>query len=134
MKTNQIIDTCLFKIKNELEIQARGEQIQDKFTPKLNIALDAINEYLESRPMVIPNPITKEWYRQTYLMSDHWLATKEEKLTQSEYMCNLCASKDRLEVHHRTYERLGCELMKDLAVLCHNCHQKFHTELPILND
>ena len=72
MKVNRVIDTCLLKIKAELETQARGEQIQDEFSPPLSIALDAITDYLENRPMVIPNPITKEWYHNEYLQSEHW--------------------------------------------------------------
>lgn len=32
----------------------------------------------------------------------------------------------RLEVHHLTYERLGCEAPDDLLVLCGRCHATFH--------
>ena len=33
---------------------------------------------------------------------------------------------DNLEVHHRTYERLGEELASDLTVLCNRCHHVHH--------
>lgn len=32
-----------------------------------------------------------------------------------------------LDVHHRTYERLGQEQEYDLTVLCHRCHSLFHS-------
>jgi hypothetical protein len=31
-------------------------------------------------------------------------------------------------VHHKTYERLGCELDQDLEVLCPDCHKKADAE------
>jgi hypothetical protein len=31
-----------------------------------------------------------------------------------------------LEVHHRTYERLGRELTTDLTVPCNACHELYH--------
>jgi hypothetical protein len=33
---------------------------------------------------------------------------------------------DELEVHHRTYDNLGAELVSDLVVLCHSCHELHH--------
>ena len=36
--------------------------------------------------------------------------------------CNAPAGADPLEVHHRTYERLGRELVGDLTALCRKCH------------
>lgn len=36
--------------------------------------------------------------------------------------CNLPEPDVVLEVHHRTYERLGCELPEDLVALCQDCH------------
>jgi hypothetical protein len=37
-----------------------------------------------------------------------------------------CRSKDGLQVHHRTYERLGEEVPEDLTVLCLSCHNQWH--------
>ena len=33
----------------------------------------------------------------------------------------------RLDVHHKTYARLGCEAPEDLEVLCRACHDERHT-------
>jgi hypothetical protein len=42
------------------------------------------------------------------------------------FQCRLCpncvAEGYTLEGHHRTYERLGCEIDGDVTALCHECH------------
>lgn len=40
--------------------------------------------------------------------------------------CALWTSVVNLEVHHRTYARLGHELPSDLIVLCSKCHRRHH--------
>ncbi len=65
-----------------------------------------------------------------YLLSEHWLETRNRKLKQARFQCQLCNAPWPLEVHHRTYERRGCEDMADLTVLCRPCHAKFHDKLP----
>jgi hypothetical protein len=40
------------------------------------------------------------------------------------YRCERCEGKRDLEVHHRTYERLGREWDQDLEVLCCRCHER----------
>jgi hypothetical protein len=68
-------------------------------------------------------------YRE-YLVTEEWLDTRNQKLRESRYRCQLCNSGGLLNVHHRTYERRGCEWMTDLIVLCHPCHAKFHDKVP----
>lgn len=60
------------------------------------------------------------------LQTDHWKATATRAKERASYRCQLCNSPDRLEVHHRTYERVGCELDADLVVLCDPCHERHH--------
>ena len=61
-----------------------------------------------------------------YLNTNHWKALRKRKLGQSRYKCQICASTDKLVVHHNTYENRGCENDADLVVLCDVCHKKFH--------
>jgi 5-methylcytosine-specific restriction endonuclease McrA len=61
-----------------------------------------------------------------YLQSDHWKHMREIALRKAGVQCQLCTSSDRLEVHHKTYERLGEEAISDITVLCRSCHSKFH--------
>ncbi len=37
--------------------------------------------------------------------------------------CNRAAAEVELQVHHRTYARLGAELVGDLTTLCVECHR-----------
>lgn len=41
----------------------------------------------------------------------------------------MCQSRFRLQVHHKTYARLGKERLEDLQVLCFNCHKLIHPDL-----
>lgn len=63
-----------------------------------------------------------------YLESDWWLHRRERALELAEHRCQVCNSPGPLEIHHRTYERLGHERDADLVVLCTNCHKLFHSD------
>lgn len=62
-----------------------------------------------------------------YLRTPEWQRTRADALRRAGYRCSLDAThRDRLEVHHRTYERLGAERARDVIVLCHDCHRLHH--------
>lgn len=61
-----------------------------------------------------------------YIQSLPWKEKAKQAKEHAGNRCQLCNSPDNLAVHHRTYERLGCELPEDLTVLCKNCHSRFH--------
>jgi hypothetical protein len=65
-------------------------------------------------------------YREVYLCSDHWRWKRRLALAAAEHRCQVCYGDKRLDVHHRTYERLGQERVSDLTVLCRECHDLFH--------
>lgn len=65
-----------------------------------------------------------------YLKTDHWRDTRNDALYSAEEKCQLCSSADQLNVHHRTYDNLGCEHSRDLTVLCSVCHSAFHNTFP----
>jgi hypothetical protein len=62
-----------------------------------------------------------------YLKSAGWRTTRNRALQLASYRCERCDSKRDLQVHHRTYERLGHEWDQDLEVLCDACHGDHHT-------
>jgi hypothetical protein len=68
-----------------------------------------------------------------YLKSAAWMLKREQTLKRWDYRCTLCYGTENLEVHHRTYIRLGDELPTDLIVLCDQCHERHH-EIMGLND
>lgn len=70
---------------------------------------------------------TPEWYAE-YLRHPCWLAFREKVLEHWDYRCAVCYCDGRLEVHHRTYDRLdhlrpgSGERMTDCVPLCRDCH------------
>ena len=64
-------------------------------------------------------------YRE-YLRSQEWAKTRERALRLAGFRCRVCNGSSRLNVHHRSYERLGEEWDSDLTVLCKGCHGTFH--------
>ena len=88
----------------------------------------------------------RDWYREVYLKSDHWQQLRRRKLEGDGVLgpCNHCEVCGRpgfevtqaplggeviLDIHHKTYVRLGFELMDDLEVLCRDCHNSRHTKV-----
>lgn len=62
-----------------------------------------------------------------YINSSRWRdnPARLAELEAADFRCRLCsASQDsaRIEVHHRTYVRLGREQIGDLTTLCQECH------------
>ncbi len=41
-------------------------------------------------------------------------------------VCEACGDAPAAQVHHLTYERIGRELLFDLAAVCLECHKKAH--------
>lgn len=68
------------------------------------------------------------YYRYFYLRSRHWRTLRREKIADVGYKCQRCKTRERLDVHHLTYSRLGHERLSDLKVLCRACHQKEHKQ------
>ena len=61
-----------------------------------------------------------------YLKTAHWQKLRQAKLREADDRCSICNGRERLQVHHRTYEHLGNEAWDDLTVLCDGCHGTFH--------
>jgi len=61
-----------------------------------------------------------------YLKTGHWKRLRAAKRVEGHGQCELCGSTERLNVHHRTYARRGCEKMEDLILVCTACHRTHH--------
>lgn len=64
---------------------------------------------------------------QDYISSLTWRSSQArlDELAAAGFRCRICnagSDEARLEVHHRTYERLGNEDAADLTTLCRECH------------
>jgi hypothetical protein len=62
-----------------------------------------------------------------YLRTEHWQTVRKAAIKRADGRCQLCNASASLDVHHRTYERRGCERDNDVIALCRDCHDLFHT-------
>src|SRR5664279_1632542 len=51
-----------------------------------------------------------------YLKTPHWKKTSQQALERARYRCQVCNTKENLNVHHNTYEHLG-EEQSDLSLI-----------------
>lgn len=76
------------------------------------------NQYLEQQGIT---------YLQ-YLETEHWKDLKKRfrasKLCKNR--CAVCGSRQNINIHHKSYKRIGNERLMDLIELCRNCHTKAH--------
>lgn len=61
-----------------------------------------------------------------YLRTPKWHTTRAAAIRRAGGKCQRCGAVEGLEVHHRTYARLGRERPEDLVVLCRRCHGGAH--------
>ena len=64
-----------------------------------------------------------DWYINNSVL---WQSVREWALQRAEYKCEKCGVSFPLQVHHKTYCRLGKERPEDLIVLCEECHEEEH--------
>jgi len=74
-------------------------------------------------------PKAVEYY--AYIASDQWKITKAKWMQSGQcrgHFCHAagCGQTTSLQMHHRTYKRLGREDMNDLVLVCGGCHLKIH--------
>lgn len=67
-----------------------------------------------------------------YMQSPEWEAKRAEFFACETLpkTCLACGCDD-VQLHHVTYDRLGCELLTDLVPLCHVCHKITHAKDPM---
>jgi hypothetical protein len=71
----------------------------------------------------------KRWYREVYLLSDHWKALRAEALKLSTGHCADCGMfAMSLDVHHLAYRNIFDVTTADLAALCRPCHDLRHSQ------
>ncbi len=88
----------------------------------------ALAEYQRERSgsvLVSSRAPTSEAYA-IYLRTPHWRALRRKVLLRWRGLCENCATAPAAEVHHKTYERMGNELLTDLTPLCSECHKQEH--------
>lgn len=79
------------------------------------------------------NPTDEEVVRyrempyEDFLQTEYWAAIRGHVIDKIG-KCQVCTSRESLNVHHNTYEHRGQEYLhlEDLVVLCNRCHGCFH--------
>ena len=63
-----------------------------------------------------------------YLQSEHWKDVKRRfyKSKLNHKKCYVCGRQGKLQLHYRTYKRIGREYLHDLIQLCGTCHLAAH--------
>jgi hypothetical protein len=90
-------------------------------------AAEPLAPALEARPGAERLTELREMPYREYLRTPEWRRTRAAALLRAGHSCSLDVTHTKgLEVHHRTYERLGEELETDLLVLCRDCHRSHH--------
>jgi hypothetical protein len=67
----------------------------------------------------------RKFFYDQYLQTEHWKELSEKVKDRAGRKCQVCNSRNNLNAHHRTYERLGEEHDDDLICLCSSCHELF---------
>lgn len=61
-----------------------------------------------------------------YLGTVPWRQKRDYLLAKAGHRRERCGSPERLQLHHKTYKRVGHERYTDLEVLCRRCHAATH--------
>lgn len=91
------------------------------------MSLDHIPQIGNRETSTAPTSAARNFYL-AYLNSPDWRRTRNAALRRAKWQCSRCPSRRNLEVHHRSYERLGREFDADLEVLCPDCHRGHHID------
>lgn len=66
-----------------------------------------------------------------YLASPQWKARRDAAMERAGHRRQVCGYDGwNLNVHHNSYDRIGCERPEDLVVLCRLCHNRHHDTMP----
>lgn len=78
---------------------------------------------------VLPASHFEKFTYARYRQSKKWKALRDQVRKRAGFKCQGCgatAQEKLLEVHHKTYERLGDERLEDLVLMCQRCHATEH--------
>ncbi|MCY4554379.1 MAG: hypothetical protein OXC79_11970 [Candidatus Poribacteria bacterium] len=73
----------------------------------------------------------RKWWEDQYsryLQSPTWKAKRQKVMKRANHICEGCLEQKATQVHHLTYERVGCEMLFDLVAICDRCHSNCHPQ------
>jgi len=102
-------DSEMFKQLRELKEQREFEQHQ------------------ANKVSVLSDQLMSRQQKKDHLQSEYWSKLKVAKLQQCGNYCEKCGKLSKhLDLHHKTYIRLGFEDISNVILLCRTCHEHQH--------
>jgi 5-methylcytosine-specific restriction endonuclease McrA len=103
---------CKLRIDFGLEILGHGKKADPYYMPN-------------ARAMPTKAQVSDDM-KQAYYKTQHWLSTRQQRISSDFFRCVLCGSLENIVCHHITYKRLFMEYMSDLMTVCESCHEEIH--------
>lgn len=111
--------------KERINLRWRGNQLAQS---QADAAWEAVKPKRRKKRAVRPakklqvGPV--DYYE--YLKSKAWQNVRKQAFRKYGRRCQICGATRFLQVHHKTYVRLGRERLTDLSILCDECHSNTH--------
>ena len=122
-KTSTICIELLSEFNIEASDKYRIEQYQNNIEKDLAEKINGVD--LDFK-VIEKNYKNQSSFYEKYIMSNEWKAIRNQVLNRDNNLCQGCLACKATEVHHKTYKRLGNELLLDLISVCRNCHIRLH--------
>jgi 5-methylcytosine-specific restriction endonuclease McrA len=91
-------------------------------------------QWSQYRPRLIISQHDRRYRYDQYLRSQQWDLIRGQVRAKYKDTCQECFKAGKVEIHHKTYERIGAEHIDDLVALCRSCHKALHAGEIVLRD
>lgn len=102
-----------------------SEVMQAQYDRARNRGPRRVTQLKASRmPLGVPIGMTANDYA-IYLTGPHWISFRDEYRSRYDFTCFVCSGAAD-DLHHITYDRVGCERVEDVTPLCRAHHREVH--------
>lgn len=72
--------------------------------------------------------LEREWQLkyEAYRRSPQWQELRRLVFQRAGGLCEGCGKQQAAQVHHLSYEHMGCEFLWELRAVCRSCHRRVH--------
>ncbi len=131
-KTTRPYVGSVIKTMVETEYLKKIEKNEYKLNPFFYIpyradAVELQNQWIDDAKTDSPLTSKEDIFKyKVYLQSVEWREKAKTIMERDNNKCVVCNSTDKIQVHHKTYDRLYDEEPDDLITLCYVCHNRVH--------
>lgn len=110
--------------------EALAEQIQAEFKRESERQMAEWQEQREEEKQAQAKQST-DWWEQynEYLKTPQWRKKRDMVMRRAGELCEGCGQRKATQVHHKTYEHVGNELLFELVAVCYQCHCILHPDM-----